>query len=106
MELRWEPPDFDGGAPVAGYRLDMVQVGSVLEDAADGTSSNGKVGRAASSTSLEDGPVVVLELLWKVRPSCGVGTKECHEGNSASSKMARLLLLMRRCNRHHLRSYP
>lgn len=44
MELRWDPPDFDGGAPIAGYRLDMAHVGSVLEDGADGALINGKVG--------------------------------------------------------------
>ncbi len=43
LELRWDPPDFDGGAPIAGYRLDMAQVGSVLEDGGDGTSTNGTV---------------------------------------------------------------
>jgi len=49
LELRWDPPDFDGGAPIAGYRLDMAQVGSVLEDGPDGASINGKVGQLCSA---------------------------------------------------------
>jgi hypothetical protein len=50
LELRWDPPDFDGGASVSGYRLDMAQVGSILEDAGDTASTNGKV-RAAGQGS-------------------------------------------------------
>ena len=46
LELRWEPPDFDGGASLSGYRLDMAQVGSILEDAVESASTNGKVSAA------------------------------------------------------------
>ena len=46
LELRWEPPDFDGGAAIATYRLDMAQVGSILEDTGHEALTNGKVGVA------------------------------------------------------------